>query len=1137
MSFRIDQLAVLNLVTVGNSVTAGSFVRSGGTAAQFLMADGSVSTNPGWLTSITSNQVTTALGYTPYNATNPNGYTSNTGTVTSVSGTGTVSGLTLSGTVTSSGSLTLGGTLTLTSGQVTGALGYTPYNSSNPSGYITSSATISGASARLSSRDNRTISPSEDNAAELRFGFTSWANNDSAPYADYLHLRSYSDSSGGSDNLVMFLKSGIGMRIWQQSFGSGTAYSSYADVWHSGNLTNLNQLTNGPGYITSYTETDTLATVTARGATTSTALTLSGNVAIGGLQTRSNINFENQNGFHRIALWDLRFWDWDIGADIFSIGQGDGNVRVTNSLLIAGNTAWHAGNFNPGSYLPLSGGTMSGQLNAVSTAGGDHGLRVGAVRGSAVGSQSGDYIMLYERVHIGYPSGWGASLASAPTYGLGVWGNIHVSQSNATGGGIILADDGDIVDLNDSWCSMRFTSGVRIYSANRGGSAVISLGSNGVISAGNITTGVNASHIVQRDANGYIYANHINFNTSESENPAISSFITSNGDGWSRKSSLQHVKNSIRGVADGTWGINITGNAATLGGNGPGYYYPTDTPNGYASGDINGNGTHQRLWGTDSVQNLLAFRPPSSIEYSTNGSTWISVSATADLWDNKIFGKWGGFNMNVGNNTGAWRFVRMTWVNFGYHFFSNFTLAHSTNGHSFNFVFYKSDLNGNFGGEAFRMNGISSWPGYTFVRHSNVSGWWDTRDIRIVFELNHNNDFPNNSISIGHIGLMGGYSGFTRLYDWDASRNMSFANAVTAQGVIRSESNVRAPIYFDTDNTTYFLNLAGDGTQSAFLNGNVRINPKPEGWSEGLAFVMPSTSTWGGLRWQRQRGGNDGNWYIGYTALDATDDLVFGANNGGGQVDNIIRLQKDGTVRFRNRTYVHTYGAGGGENLFTGLDAPSSANGRAQFVLSSAYSDLVIASSQANGSHGSTLSFTTYNPGNAGDYRKFVINQGNWGARAGFLDFGFADTARTNPHGYINSTDDVMSLDGYNKRVGIGVMNPGYALDVAGTIYASGDVIAFSDARVKTNIRPIENPVERLLKSRGVLYDRIDTEDKNNIGFIAQELEQEFPELVTTGSDGKKAVKYQNMVAVLTEAIKEQQQQIEELKAKLDALT
>jgi hypothetical protein len=75
---------------------------------------------------LTSGDVTTALTFTPYNSTNPAGYTSNIGTVTSVAGTGTVSGLTLTGTVTTSGSLTLGGTLSLTSGQVTTALGFTP---------------------------------------------------------------------------------------------------------------------------------------------------------------------------------------------------------------------------------------------------------------------------------------------------------------------------------------------------------------------------------------------------------------------------------------------------------------------------------------------------------------------------------------------------------------------------------------------------------------------------------------------------------------------------------------------------------------------------------------------------------------------------------------------------------------------------------------------------------------------------------------------------------------------------------------------------------------------------------------------------------------------------------------------------
>lgn len=62
-------------------------------------------------------------------------FTDNTGTVTSVGGTGTVSGLTLTGTVTTSGNLTLGGTLVLTSSQVTTALGYTPYDDANPDGF------------------------------------------------------------------------------------------------------------------------------------------------------------------------------------------------------------------------------------------------------------------------------------------------------------------------------------------------------------------------------------------------------------------------------------------------------------------------------------------------------------------------------------------------------------------------------------------------------------------------------------------------------------------------------------------------------------------------------------------------------------------------------------------------------------------------------------------------------------------------------------------------------------------------------------------------------------------------------------------------------------------------------------------
>jgi hypothetical protein len=90
----------------------------------------SFNTRTGAIT-LTSTDVTDALTFTPYNATNPAGYTTNVGTVTSVGGTGTVSGLTLTGSVSVSGNLTLGGTLSLSSGNVTSGLGFTPENAAN----------------------------------------------------------------------------------------------------------------------------------------------------------------------------------------------------------------------------------------------------------------------------------------------------------------------------------------------------------------------------------------------------------------------------------------------------------------------------------------------------------------------------------------------------------------------------------------------------------------------------------------------------------------------------------------------------------------------------------------------------------------------------------------------------------------------------------------------------------------------------------------------------------------------------------------------------------------------------------------------------------------------------------------------
>lgn len=82
----------------------------------------------------------------------------------------------------------------------------------------------------LNWEDNRTISPSELAVNKLKFGFTSFNNNNTSPFADFLHFRSYTDSSGGDDNLLVFKKTGFGARLYQQTFGSTTAYSTYKDI-------------------------------------------------------------------------------------------------------------------------------------------------------------------------------------------------------------------------------------------------------------------------------------------------------------------------------------------------------------------------------------------------------------------------------------------------------------------------------------------------------------------------------------------------------------------------------------------------------------------------------------------------------------------------------------------------------------------------------------------------------------------------------------------------------------------------------------------------------------------------------------------------------------------------------------------
>jgi len=147
---------------------------------------------------------------------------------------------------------------------------------------------------------------------------------------------------------------------------------------------------------------------------------------------------------------------------------------------------------------------------------------------------------------------------------------------------------------------------------------------------------------------------------------------------------------------------------------------------------------------------------------------------------------------------------------------------------------------------------------------------------------------------------------------------------------------------------------------------------------------------------------------------------------------------------------------------------------------------------------------------------KWHVNMVNGGVN--FVETGVADRFIVLPGG----------------NVGIGIASPGQKLEINagnGRVQAGYSWLTNSDSRYKKNITTLDDVLPKVLALRGVRYDLSENASfvegqGKHIGFIAQEIEQYFPELVITDSNGYKSVAYSEMTSVLLEAIKEQQKMI-----------
>jgi hypothetical protein len=181
------------------------------------------------------------------------------------------------------------------------------------------------------------------------------------------------------------------------------------------------------------------------------------------------------------------------------------------------------------SYLPLAGGSLTGAVTSTSTYTSTNNANVDGSNYIVNTINKSTVLYAYDVQRSGSTVG-GILIGGAGAFATGttVGGNTVLHAGNYTSYSPSLTGSG----ASGSW-------GISIT----GNAATITSQANSATITA--STGVNANDIVRRDANGYIYANHVNFSTSETENPTINSFITGNGDGWSRKSSPAHVINQL----------------------------------------------------------------------------------------------------------------------------------------------------------------------------------------------------------------------------------------------------------------------------------------------------------------------------------------------------------------------------------------------------------------------------------------------------------------------------------------------------------------------------------------------------------------------------------------------------------------
>lgn len=283
----------------------------------------------------------------------------------------------------------------------------------------------------------------------------------------------------------------------------------------------------------------------------------------------------------------------------------------------------------------------------------------------------------------------------------------------------------------------------------------------------------------------------------------------------------------------------------------------------------------------------------------------------------------------------------------------------------------------------------------------------------------------------------------------------------------------------------------------------------------------------------------ENNSAFGYQALSANTTGSWNTANG----HNALSRNTTGTENTANgerALFLNTTGYSNAANGSRSLLSNTTGNYNTANGMDALYSNTYGHRNTANGGQALYSNASGSNNTALGYDAGFAITASSGNVFLGY-QAGYNETGSNKLYIANNSSTTLIYGDFVSGNVGIGTTNPGsYKLYVAGAAYSTGGWSG-SDARWKKDVKSLEGSLNNVLKLQGVSYLWRTEEFPNNgftkerqIGLIAQEVEKVTPELVHTNNEGYKSVSYEKLTAILIEAVKEQQKQINALKAEKD---